>query len=159
MKKLVCLLFIGFTLSACEVYQEVQFGGVKGVHDAQPADGKINLVADLKVDNPNNYKIKVKPATMDVFINDRPAGVAFLQEPVTLLKRTDTIYAVKLAAQLKNINLFSLAQMALGGGKVKVTLKGIVKASAIGVTKKINVNESRMIDLADFNDFIHKGKQ
>ncbi|CAG5077673.1 NDR1/HIN1-like protein [Parvicella tangerina] len=142
------LLGMVVSLQSCFDYEEVLFRGVQNVSVLERTDNVVKLQIDVKVDNPNKFNIKVKKSTMDIYINEQYVGKTHLDDKIILKKRTEDVYGVVLRANPKDI--LKAAMGSLGGllkGNVTVRLKGDVKGSVYGISKKVPVDVEEKIDL------------
>lgn len=144
------LLGMVVTLQGCFDYEEVQFRGVQDVSVVERTDDVVKLKIDVKVDNPNKFNIKVKKSTMDIYINDKYVGKTHLDDKLVIKKNSEEVYGVVLRANPKDI--LKAAMGSLGGilkGSVAVRLKGDVKGSVYGISKKVAVDVEEDINLKD----------
>lgn len=135
-------------MSSCLEYEEVDFKGLQDIRLENTTSEQLLIRLDLKVDNPNTYNIIIKPAILDVYINGKFAGKTKMKEKIVLKKSTTGVYPLYLQAARKDI-IGSVAGSigTLLSGKVKVGIKGNVKAKAYGVAKKFYLNEEETVSL------------
>ena len=148
--KVFILLGVMISLQGCFDYEDVDFKGVKNVSILERTEDVVKLQIDVLVDNPNNFKIKVKKSTMNIYINDKYVGKTQLDEKVVIQKETEDVYGIVLNADPRD--LVKAAMGSLGGllkGKVTVKLKGDVKGSVYGISRKVPVEVEESIDLKD----------
>jgi LEA14-like dessication related protein len=148
--KVFLLVGMMISLQGCFDYEEVEFRGVQNVSVVERTDNVVKLQIDVRVDNPNKFNIKVKKSTLDIYINDKYVGKTHLDEKIVLKKKTDDVYGVVLRANPKDI--LKAAMGSLGGllkGSVTVQLKGDVKGSVYGISKKVEVDVKEEINLKD----------
>ena len=80
MKKLTFLFLIAVLIS-CKGFKEPVFVSFDGVDSFRWKEGKkvsFNLKATLE--NPNGYALKIKPCSLDVFVEKRKLGVLCLEK-------------------------------------------------------------------------------
>lgn len=146
------LLLVGVMLSlqSCFDYEEVQFRGVQNVSVLERGDNVIKLQIDVRVDNPNTFKIKVKKSTLDIYINGKYVGKTQLDEKIVLQKETEDVYPVVIKMNTKD--LLKAAVGSLGGllkGEATVRLTGDVKGSVYGISRKVEVDVEEKVNLKD----------
>lgn len=146
------LILVGLMISlqGCFDYEDVEFKGVQNVSVLKRTDEVVKLQIDVKVDNPNNFKIKVKKSTMDIYINEKYVGKTSLDAKVVINKESEEVYPIVLNADPKD--LLKAAMGSLGGllkGSVKVRIKGDVKGSVYGISRKVPVDFEEEINLKD----------
>ena len=147
-KRLLIYIPILLLLNGCFEYEEVDFKGVQDFKLENTSSEQLLIRLDLKVDNPNTYNITIKPATLDIFVNGKFAGKTKMKEKIVLKKKTTGVYPLYLQAKTKDImGALSGSLGSFLSGKVKVGIKGDVKAKAYGVGKKFYLNEEETVSL------------
>lgn len=149
MNKIILILFTLLLLSSCFEFQNLDFKGVENVKFGKLNGGKITFVIDVKMSNPNNYTIKVKPSSVDLYVEESLLGKAFLDEKVKIIRKKEGVYSVPLRIDLEDGVMLKFFKFALMD-KVKVRIKGKVKGSIFGVSKKIAIDEFKEIDGKNF---------
>jgi LEA14-like dessication related protein len=134
MNKIACfaLLVILFTAS-CRRPKELEYRNIE--HFSMNKGG---VSMDIRLYNPNNYKLKLKRADADVFVNGNKLGRMVTNAKITLAKRDTATIPVTLAVDLKNAlpNIVGL----LFNSEVNIKLTGRVKAGRHGVFIAIPIN-------------------
>ena len=80
---MVALMFFG---SSCKI-QELEFNGVNDVSVGSMTSDDIEVTINVKLNNPNNFKIKVVKAKLDLFIGGTEAGTADLGHKLSSRKK------------------------------------------------------------------------
>lgn len=138
-------------LNSCFEYEEVDFKGIQNFKLENKTSENLLMRLDLKVNNPNNYSITIKPTTLDIYVNGKLAGKTKMKDKIVLKKQTTGVYPLYMQANTKDI--MSALPMSLGAllsGKIKMGIKGNVKAKAYGVGKKFYINEEETVYLKNF---------
>lgn len=144
MKGLLSLFVTLFLLGSCTFY-EPEFRGGESIN-IEEIDGKdIHLRAGAKVFNPNGYAIKVKPSTLDVYVNEEYIGKVHLDQKVKMKAKQETVIEAPLTATLADGAMFRLMRLA-GSENVTVRMSGKVKAAVWFISKKVDVDESRSLN-------------
>lgn len=147
--KVFLLIGMMFSLQGCFDYEDIDFKGIKNVSVIERTDDVVKLQIDVLLNNPNNYNIKVKKSTMDIYINNKYVGKTHLDDKIILKKKTEEIYGVVLRVNPKDI--LKAAMGSLGGimqGKhVAVRLKGDVKGSVYGISRTVKVDVEEQVNL------------
>lgn len=140
-------------LTGCFSYKDVNFQGVENYKLGKMQDGQISLSFDVKLENPNKYNIKIKPTDLEVYLGDKELGIARLDKKLKIKKKSTASYPVVINARLKNMMGAGMgAMMELATKKsADVRIKGPVKGSVYGFTKKMDIDETRAVDLSKFN--------
>ena len=104
----------------------------------------------LSINNPNPYNIKIKPSSLDIYVNDKYAGKARITNKLVIRKKEAGVYYTLISANGKDImKAVGGSLKVLFGGNIKVRLKGKVKGGAYGVSKKIDVDFTESISAKD----------
>lgn len=139
-------------LSSCIEYKDVQFNGIQNARILKiEKGGKVSIAVDVKIYNPNNYNIKVRPSKFKLSLPNKEVGTVKLDKAVKLVKNSNQTYSATVKGKLdlasKN-GLSSLIGWALKGnislkidGKLKVSAKGLMKAFPIEETYNLNPTE------------------
>ncbi len=133
---IIFALFLAVGLFSCGnpkdlVYQDVKHFRIN----------KISLTPEIGLDvqfyNPNKYGMTLKDANIDLYINDKLVGKAFLPEKYSAPGLDTFLLPVVLAADLKNVIPNAIALV--GNKEVTIRLAGSVKAGK-GVFVNIPIN-------------------
>ena len=147
------LLFVSIfvSLQSCITFQELNFKGISShrIEEISFKNGiKINL--SVKLENPNWFGIKVRGGEVNIKANGINLGKFQISKPVEIPKKSDGVIDIAIDAKVKNIlggGLLSLIKMASSGGKFKIEIEGYVKASALGMKKKVKISTTEYIGL------------
>lgn len=144
------------SVSSCQ-YEEVKYLGVSNFSNFNQKDKEFFFHVDVKANNPNTYNIKIKPSTLDVYLDEKKIGVVHLDEKVKLVKKMEDVYTAKLRAQLDKIKILDIGTQILFKSP-KLIFKGQVKAGTAFFYKRFDINESRELDAALFKRLLEKIK-
>lgn len=146
---LYCFLFVSL-LSSCNV-QDVEMVKVNGYNIGRDDNDKIKLTLNIRIDNPNNFKIKVKKTDLNLTVSGSNAGKISLEDKIILLKKTETDYDFVLIADSKQVSR-AVIQAGIGialSGKVNLNVKGWIKGKVCGIGKKIDIDEKQSLSIKD----------
>ena len=144
---LITLFSIVF-LTSCFDYEEVEFKGVKNIGLEGRSGGNITVRIDMKVNNPNNYNIKIKKSSLDVFVNGSKVGKTKMKNDVVLKKNRQDVYSMYLTLGEKELKGSALSSIgSLLTGSMKVRIKGDIKAKVYGVGKKFPIDVEEPVNL------------
>jgi len=150
MKKFLFILSAFVLFTGCATFQEPEFRGSEGVK-MDKLDGKeITLSAKVKVYNPNWYALKIKPSTVEVYLEDKLMGTVELTEKVKMKAKQESSLSLPLLATLEEGAMFTALRYATKE-QVKVRIKGKVKGGIFFVSKKMDVDETKTISGKDLN--------
>jgi LEA14-like dessication related protein len=137
--------FILLLVTSCAIYKEPELEKVGNFQFEKLKGKSINFSLETTVDNPNWYAIKIKPSTVDVYVENLLIGQLTLQSTVRYARKSHSIVNAPLTASLANGALINLVRLA-GKNEVEVVLKGKVKAGVWFISKKIPVENKQTID-------------
>jgi len=134
-------LFSIFFLTSCFDYEDVEFKGVQNFGLEGRLGGNITVRIDLNVNNPNNYNIKIKKSSLDVFVNGSKVGKTKIKNDIVLKKNREDVYPLYLTFSEKELKGSALSSIgSLLTGSMKVRIKGDIKAKVYGVGKKFPID-------------------
>jgi LEA14-like dessication related protein len=134
------LLFIAVSTSAFGQLKDIQYLDVENFKIQQIENNKAAISLDIRLYNPNNYKLKLKDADIDVFINGNHIGkVQQAVDKYEVLKNDTCLVPVILDVDMQNI-LANALQIVLSSGMADVKLSGTVKAGRHGIFIPIPIN-------------------
>lgn len=145
MKNWLVIASLLFILSSCLEFDDVKFKGIESVKFPKVDQKEILIDLSLKLDNPNNYKIKIKPSTLDVYIGGVLMGQVHLDKKFVIKRNREGSYSTQLAVKLEDGMLFSLMKFATMT-EVSIRFKGRVKGSVYGINKKVDIDETKKIN-------------
>lgn len=143
------LALILFCCSACQI-QPLEISDIQSVQLAGTSGNVANMQGLVRVKNPNSLSFRVKATDLDIFINENKVGKARLTENIKIPANSDKTYILKVEANLVQILFNGLLGMvsSKNSGKVKVRIKGEVKASTLLIfQKKYPIDVERNVDL------------
>ena len=145
---LITLFSIVF-LTSCFDYEDVEFKGVQNIGLEGRSGGNITVRIDMKVNNPNNSNIKIKKSSLDVFVNSSKVGKTKMKNDVVLKKNHQDVYPLYLTFSEKELKSSALASIgSLLTGRMKVRIKGNIKAKVYGIGKKFPIDVEEPVNLS-----------
>lgn len=148
LKNIIILLSI-FSLFGCMEYKEVELVEVKEVAVRVFSMKEIRLVAYMQIHNPNNYKIAITEADMELFVKGEKIGNAKLDNTIVLPKNSNEVYEALVFTPMSEMqtNAIPTILSVIGQPTVPVHVKGYVKGKVKGVAKKIPVEFTENVRL------------
>jgi len=144
---LITLFSIVF-LTSCFDYEDVEFKGVQNIGLEGRSGGNITVRIDMKVKNPNNYNIKIKKSSLDVFVNGSKIGKTKIKNNIVLKKNHQEVYPLFLTLSEKELKGSALSSIgSLLRGSMKVRIKGNIKAKVYGFGKKFPIDVEQPVNL------------
>lgn len=113
-----------------------------------------DLHLDLTIDNPNNYKMTMKWAKMNVYLNDRYIGKTSIDKSLTLPKKSKDEHPVVLHTTYDETfkgNILNLASSALFGRGIQLKVEGEMKGKVFLFSKKYPIEHTEKLDLKDLS--------
>lgn len=150
MKKFLFILIAFVLLTGCATFQEPEFRGSEGVKMEKMDGQEISLSAGIKVYNPNWYALKIKPSTVEVYLEDQLMGTVKLNKKVKMKAKQESSLSLSLLATLEDGAMFTALRYAKKD-QVKVRIKGKVKGGVFFLSKKVEVDETKTISGKDLN--------
>ncbi len=141
-------LFSIFFFTSCLDYEDVEFKGVQNFGIEDRSAGNITVRIELKVNNPNNYNIKIKKSSLDVFVNGAEVGKTKMKNNIVLKKNHQDVYPLYLTLSEKELKRSALSSIgSFLKGSMKVRIKGDIKAKVYGVGKKFPIDIEEPVNL------------
>lgn len=140
-----------YLFSACAELEEPELVEVKSINLISLEGPVAKIGIEAEIDNPNGFNIKLKPSTLDVLVDDEKVGTIDLLNDIKLIKKKSQVYSGQFTLNgNKGIMLRLMQWMQKETLKVRVT--GKLKASVLGVTKKIPVTKTKYLNPQEFKD-------
>ena len=144
----IITLFSIVFLTSCFDYEDVEFKGVQNIGLEGRSGGNITVRIDMKVNNPNNYNIKIKKSSLDVFVNGSKIGKTKIKNNIVLKKNHQEVYPLFLTLSEKELKGSVLSSIgSLLRGSMKVRIKGNIKAKVYGFGKKFPIDVEQPVNL------------
>jgi LEA14-like dessication related protein len=150
MKKFLFILTAVVLLTGCATFQEPEFRGSEGVKMEKMDGQEISLSAGVKVYNPNWYALKIKPSTVEVYLEDQLMGTIKLTKKVKMKAKQESSLSLPLLATLEDGAMFTALRYAKKD-QVKVRIKGKVKGGIFFLSKKVEIDETKTVSGKDLN--------
>lgn len=135
-------------IPSCKIH-ELDFKGVNDFGLGSMESDNIEITINVKLDNPNNFKIKVVDAKLDLFIGGNEAGTASLEDNIIIKKKKEDNYDIIITTDREQLMSAALksALTSFGTGKITIKVRGWVKGRVWGIGKKIDVEFKENVDL------------
>lgn len=153
-RSIISLLLVTISISSCKI-QEPEVSEVHSfkVDEFNKDEVKFRFVVD--VENPNWFRIKIKKSNIDLYVSGSKVGKAKIKDKIVIKGKSSdshTVYVVTDISGMSKRTLLKLAKTAMSG-KAEVEAKGWVKAKALGIPKKVDVDLKEDLDLGSFGGF------
>lgn len=130
---------IVFLTSSC-TYENVEVEDISGVTIQKLDKDGISFTANLKVTNPNGYKIHITSTDADLFLEGRMAGKAKLEKNIAIPANFNDVIEAKIRTDFEGGSL-KLIPIILGAAvskSVNLQAKGTVKARSFIIGQKFD---------------------
>jgi LEA14-like dessication related protein len=144
----IALLISFIALSSCGKINDIDLKNVSNVKVHQFENGTIYFSAGLQLLNPSSLSFRIKEFDIRIVANGDYLGHLRSTEEIKILSHSDSVYLVPMNLKLANIftgaaTLYRLSRM----DKVKVEMQGYALIKTFIFSKKININEMRIVDV------------
>jgi LEA14-like dessication related protein len=138
---IVLLLLAG----ACKPKEEIVLRNVRDI--VIDANTEPTLRAQAILYNPNNIRIKLRSAEIDVYVNGKKSGR--IDQELKMMIPAEAEFSVPLEVKLnmKELGLMDTIMGMLGGKKLKVEYKGSIRINYKGVPIRIPVNHESEVKI------------
>ena len=142
MKRIVItpsLLALGIIgMLSCSKPKDLQYLDFENLHLQKASLSESVVTADIKYFNPNNFKLQLKEADLDVFVNEKYVGHSHL-DTLIHIPALDTFY-VPITMKLNLGDLFKNALQLLLNPEVTLKVEGKAKVGKSGIYKTFPVS-------------------
>ena len=141
------LIFLGIVLfSSCQTeFQNIEFREIKNLRVAGVRDGKMRLEGDLSFYNPNNLKVKLKKAEINIAMDGKVVALVVPSEKVIVHRESAFEIPVEALLDLSKVNFLNSIMSVLGGRDVKLNFKGYIVVKYWGMPVRIPINRDEVV--------------
>ncbi len=141
------LVFIFFV--ACKPFKMVEISSIDYVNVDKIDNGNVKLNVGVKLNNPNNYAIKIKGAELNANINESVITKISNVSKIKIAGNTHETQRIEL--NISSSQLTSLIPILMMRGKVKLLIKGYIKGKVGIIGKKIPIDFKEDINMKDLS--------
>ena len=140
--RLFAILILSFLISSCSLYKPLEFKGMED-YSFSEQDGCNPICVELSFFNPNPYNIVLKSANVKGLLGNEDIGVLEITDSYVLKKSGISKINLAFSTEIKSfIPVVSGFFSYITGNEVTLLIDGTLKVKALGVSKKIKINES-----------------
>ncbi len=147
------LLYILILIAAfsCKKVEAPVYESVDEIEIIDRSSNSVTITANVNFYNPNNYRITLKKADIDVLLNDKPITNFTRVYNLKIEKNEHFTVPVEIRFSMAdlNTNVISSAINALLGKKQVLSYKGNIKIKAYGIRINVPVDGKTDFDLND----------
>ena len=138
----ISLCFLIFFLSACKAYKPIQFKGIDD-YSFSSEKGCNPICVTLMLYNPNPYNVSFKSALVKANLDDDDLGYLKLSNPSILRKKNISFLELSIDSDVTKIQpMLSGFLNYFIGNDIILSLDGVIKVKAFGLSKEIEVKKS-----------------
>jgi hypothetical protein len=146
-----CLLAV-LVLTGCKGLNDVEITGASGFSFRNMENNKVTFAADIGVKNPSSISFKVNEMQLKTIVDGNFIGTLSADNIVKIPARSDSSYRMDFSLDLANMLTGASTLYGLTRKKqVTIQLQGYVKAKSWLTTKKVDISETRVVDVPSFN--------
>jgi len=140
--RLFSLLILSFLITSCSLYKPLEFKGMED-YSFSEQDGCNPICVELSFFNPNPYNIVLKSANVKGLLGKEDIGVLEIKDSYVLKKSGISKINLSVSTEIKSfIPVVSGFFSYITGGEVTLLIDGTLKVKALGISKKLKINES-----------------
>lgn len=146
---LILYISIIISLGSCKTSDKIKIGDIQKVEMAGMAGSSIFLDVTLPIENSSNTTFRIVNMFLKLKANGEYIGDITNTKDIKILKHSELVYTIRLKLKIEGLfGIFNAAKL-LNGKNVYMEFSGEVKAKALGMTKRIEINEAKQINLSD----------
>ena len=148
MRHTIALILLIFLLTACGKVSDIQLTGIDDFEFKGMENNAVSFAATIGVSNPSSVGFTVSEVNLKTIVDGNFIGTLTANEKVRIKANSDSSYHMNFSLTMANIltgasSLYSLSRKK----QVKVEMQGYVKARSWFTVRKVDILESRMIDV------------
>ena len=140
--RLFTIAILSFLISSCSFYKPLEFKGMQD-YSFSELDGCNPICVELSFFNPNPYNIVLKSANVKGLLGKEDIGVLEITDSYVLKKSNISKINLSFSTEIKSfIPVVSGIFSYITGKEVVLLIDGFLNVKALGISKKIKINES-----------------
>ncbi len=151
LKNFLFLILFVITFSTCNIYKPVEIGDFNGLKLESISNEGLKFKLLVQIKNPNSYSIKITNYELELSADKQLIGNIVSSEKVSINRNSNEI--VEFPVDIKFTEIFSQKTITLikifRQNKINLKVKGFIKVRAMLVSKKINIEEEKIINISN----------
>ena len=149
LKSLLVLIVISFTLTSCFKYEDVVMKEVTNVSVNSFSANNIEIKVDMRIINPNNYKISIVDSDLELFVKNKKVGTSKIKDKIELPKNSDETHQIVVKTTVEDMigTAIPVILSVLFEDSVDLQVKGEIKAHAKSLSKSFPVDFKERVKL------------
>ena len=151
MRKIFLFTVLALLFSSCKIFSfdNPEMRGKEEIKISKVKGKTIEFSVAATVFNPNWYGLKVKPSTLDLYVDGEYLGKVHLEKKVKLKGKRESNITPTFVAMLEGNALLKAMKYATKK-EIKIQLKGEIKGGVFIFSKKFAFDETKTIPGASF---------
>jgi LEA14-like dessication related protein len=149
LKSILLLIVISFTLTSCFKYEDVIMKEVTNVSVNSFSANHIEIKVDMRIINPNNYKISIVDSDLELFVKNKKVGTSKIKDKIELPKNSDQTHQIVVVTNVGDMigSAIPVILSVLFDDTVDLQIKGEIKARAKSLSKSFPVDFKEKVRL------------
>lgn len=149
LKSILAFIFISFTLTSCFKYEDVVMKEVTNVSVNSFSANNIEIKVDMRIINPNNYKISIVDSDLELFVKNKKVGTSKIKDKIELPKNSDQTHQIVVKTNVEDMigTAIPVILSVLFEDSVDLQVKGEIKARAKSLSKSFPVDFKERVKL------------
>ena len=140
--RLFFVFILSFLICSCSLYKPLEFKGMED-YSFSEQDGCNPICIELRFFNPNPYNIVLKSANVKGLLDKEDIGVMEITDSYVLKKSGISKINLSVSTEIKSfVPVVSGFFSYITGSEVTLLIDGTLKVKALGISKKLKINES-----------------
>ena len=150
----ILIIIATFFLTGCFSLKPVNVGDVKDYKFKDLTKSGVSIILDIPIENQNNFKFKITDVNIDISIDGNNLGTVKKIKKITIPANSNDVYTFELKADFSKLLKGSWSILkSFMKRSVDMHLQGYIKTKAFLMTKKIEINENKHIDMSKYKLF------
>jgi len=142
-----CLLTL-LVLTSCKGVTDIEITGADGFEYKGMDNNALIFSVNIRMHNPSSLTFRIKEVNLKTVVDGNFLGTLSTTDKIKVQARSDSTYRMTFNLQLSNLltgasTLYSLSRKE----EVSVEIRGYVKARSMLAVKKVDVLESRVVEV------------
>lgn len=149
LSKYLSLVVIFFSLFSCFKYEDVVLKEVTNVNVNSFSANHIEIKVDMRIINPNNYKISIVDSDLELFVKNKKVGTSKIKDKIDLPKNSDQTHQIVVVTNVGDMvgSAIPVILSVLFDETVDLQVKGEIKARAKSMSKSFPVDFKERVRL------------
>ncbi len=140
--KLIALFIITALFTSCISFKPITTNKIDAIHINSAGNKGLDITIDLVINNPNGFAIHVNAIELDLVSNSVQLGHVSSKEKFRIPKKSTVTQQLIFTVSLKSTALATIPTLLslIGTKNVTISANGFVKAKAMLINKRFDVN-------------------